>query len=96
MYKYLTVFLLLFTLAACNEADNMYSSVYCRFTFNTMLYPSCALTRAVGSAGGDFCMVKAVYRNGVPHLLLTPNRGTFAETDLDLTMNTAITGERIS
>lgn len=41
-------------------------------------------------------MVKAVYRNGVPHLLLTPNRGSYAATDLDLMMNTAITGERIS
>ena len=82
-------------LLAC-DTDNMYSSSYCRFTFNTSLYPSSALTRAVGSTGGDFCIVKAVYRNGVPHLVLTPNRGNFASTDLDLTMNTAITGERIS
>jgi hypothetical protein len=74
----------------------MYSSAYCRFTFNASQYPACALTRAVGSTGGDFCIVKAVYRNGVPHLLLTPNRGTFASTDLDLTMNTVISGERIS
>ena len=41
-------------------------------------------------------MVKHVIKNGVPHLLLTPNRGTFAPTDLDLTINTAISGERIS
>jgi hypothetical protein len=82
-------------LTAC-ETDNMYSNAYCRFTFNASLYPSSALTRAIGSAGGDFCMVKAVSRNGATHLLLTPNRGSFAATDLDLTMNTAITGERIS
>ena len=87
--------LLLLLLTAC-QTDNMYSSAYCRFTFNTTLYPSSALTRAVGSAGGDFCIVRAVVRNGVPHLLLTPNRGTFADSDLDLTMNTAITAERIS
>ncbi len=78
------------------ETDNMYSSAYCRFTFNASLYPSSALTRAVGSTGGDFCIVKVVYKKGVPHLLLTPNRGTFAPTDLDLMMNTAISGERIS
>ena len=83
-------------LLSCTETDNMYSSAYCRFTFNTTTYPSSALTRAVGSGGGDFCMVKATYRNGVPHLILTPNRGTYAATDLDLAMNTAISGERIS
>ena len=88
-------FLSIVYLEAC-EADNMYSTKYCRFTFNTSIYPSSALTRAVGSTGGDFCMVKHVIKNGVPHLLLTPNRGTFAPTDLDLTMNTAISGERIS
>ena len=77
-------------LTACSETDNLYSSAYCSFTFNTSLYPSSALTRAVAGGGGDFCIVKATYRNGVPHLLLTPNRGTFAATDLDLTMNTAI------
>ena len=86
---------LLCLMAAC-ETDNMYSSAYCRFTFNASLYPSSALTRAVGSTGGDFCIVKAQTKNGVPHLLLTPNRGTYAQTDLDLAMNTAITGERIS
>ena len=74
----------------------MYSSAYCRFTFNTTTYPSSALTRAVASGGCDFCIVKATYKNGVPHLQLTPNRGTYAATDLDLTMNTAISGERIS
>ena len=82
-------------LSAC-QTDSMYSSAYCRFTFNASLYPSSALTRAVGSTGGDFCIVKATTQNGATHLLLTPNRGTFAATDLDLTMNTAISGERIS
>ncbi len=86
---------LLCLLAAC-QTDNMYSSAYCRFTFNASLYPSSALTRAVGSAGGDFCIVKASVRNGITHLLLTPNRGTYAQTDLDLPMNTAISGERTS
>lgn len=90
-----TTYCSLFTLSAC-EADNMYSSSYCNFVFLANLYPSSALTRAVGSAGGDFCIVKAVREQGVTHLKLTPNRGTYAATDLDLTMNTAITGERIS
>ena len=89
------LFLVLFLLTAC-EADNMYSSSYCNFVFLAKLYPSCALTRAVGSTGGDFCMVKAVNESGAIHLKLTPNRGTYAATDLDLVMSTAITGERIS
>ena len=93
--KFLLTLLCCCLLASC-ETDNMYSSAYCRFTFNTSIYPSSALTRAVGSTGGDFCIVKAVSQRGVPHLLLTPNRGSYAATDLDLTMNTAISGERIS
>lgn len=97
MMRRLCVLITLFlTLTGCTETDNMYSSAYCRFTFNTTIYPSSALTRAVTSGGGYFCIVKAVYKNGVPHLVLTPNRGTYAATDLDLTMNTAISGERIS
>lgn len=96
MMRRLCVFIILLaTLSGC-ETDNIYSSAYCRFTFNTTIYPSSALTRAVASGGGDFCIVKATSKNGVPHLLLTPNRGAYAATDLDLTMNTAISGERIS
>jgi hypothetical protein len=82
-------------LPAC-EADNMYSSSYCNFVFYANLYPTSALTRAVGGTGGDFCMVKAVVEKGATHLKLTPNRGSYASTDLDLLMNTAITGQRIS
>ena len=89
-------FLSFLTLMPACEADNMYSSAYCNFVFLTKLYPSCALTRAVGSGGGDFCIVKAEVQRGVTHLKLTPNRGTYAATDLDLTMSTAITAERIS
>lgn len=91
----ISFFSFLIFMTSC-ETDNMYSSAYCRFTFNASLYPSSALTRALGSTGGDFCIVKATMRNGVTHLLLTPNRGSYAQTDLDLAMNTAITGERIS
>lgn len=91
----LLALLLLAVLAAC-ETDDMYSSAYCRFTFHASLYPSSALTRAIGSTGGDFCIVKAVNQGGGTHLLLTPNRGTYAPSDLDLLMNTAISGERIS
>jgi len=96
MFRQLIIVVVLLCLTMGCETDSMYSSAYCRFTFNASLYPSSALTRAIGSAGGDFCMVKAVKRSGIPHLLLTPNRGSFAASDLDLTMNTAITGERIS
>lgn len=83
-------------LAFACQADNMYSTNYCNFVFLSHLYPSSALTRAVGSGGGDFCIVKAVVERGVTHLKLTPNRGTYAATDLDLVMSTAITGERIT
>jgi hypothetical protein len=95
MYRKILAAIFGLLLIAC-DADNMYSSVYCNFVFLTNLYPSCALTRAVGSGGGDFCIVKATVEHGVTHLKLTPNRGTYAATDLDLTMSTAITAERIS
>ncbi len=83
-------------LAFACQADNMYSTNYCNFVFFANLYPSSALTRAVGSTGGDFCIVKAVVEQGVTHLKLTPNRGSYAATDLDLVMSTAIAGERIT
>ncbi|MBQ9356281.1 MAG: hypothetical protein IJT98_03215 [Prevotella sp.] len=95
MGKRLLLLLPFLCLTAC-QTDNMYTSAYCRFVFDTKLYPSSALTRAVGSTGGDFCIVKAVSKQGATHLLLTPNRGSYAGTDLDLTMNTAISGERVS
>ena len=94
VYSFL-VALLGLLLTAC-EADNMYSTNYCNFVFFSNLYPSSALTRAVGSTGGDFCIVQAVVENGVTHLKLKPNQGVYAPTDLDLVMSTAITGERIS
>lgn len=95
MRRVIFLITLLYALAAC-EADNMYSSSYCNFVFYANLYPTSALTKSVGGTGGEFCIVKAVPKNGVVHLILTPNSGTYAETDLDLTMNIAITNERIS
>ena len=79
---------------AC-ETDNMYSSHDCYFVFQASLYPSCALTRSVTS-NGCFCIVKAVMEHGVTHLKLTPNQGTYATPDLDLTMSTALSGRPIS
>ena len=87
--------LLLVLLCAC-EADNLYSSSYCNFIFQASLYPTSALTISVASSGGNFCIVKAVLENGVYHLKLTPNQGSYANSDLDLTMNTAIGNERIN
>ena len=74
----------------------MYSSHDCYFTFQASMFPSSALTRSVGSTGGNFCIVKAVMERGVTHLKLTPNQGTYASTDLDLTMSTAVNGRAIS
>ncbi|MBR1448364.1 MAG: hypothetical protein IJ588_06435 [Prevotella sp.] len=91
----LTLLLLGLLLMAC-EIDNQYSSAYCSFVFQANIYPTSALTRAVGGTGGDFCIVKAVMERGVYHLKLTPNQGTYDQTDLDLTMSTAIGNERIS
>lgn len=82
-------------LVAC-ETDNQFSSSYCNFVFQASLYPTSALTRAIGGAGGDFCIVKAVQERGVYHLKLTPNQGTFEASDLDLTMSTTIGNSRIS
>ncbi len=93
--KEIAIFVLALLAASC-ETDNMYSSHDCYFVFNASLYPSSALTRAVGSTGGDFCIVKAVMEHGVTHLKLTPNKGSFAATDLDLTMSTVVGGRAIS
>ena len=87
--------LLTLVLYAC-EVDNLYSSYYCNFMFQANLYPTSALTNAITSSGGNFCIVKAVLEKGVWHLKLTPNQGSFADSDLDLTMNTAIGNERIN
>ena len=74
---------------AC-EADNQYSSATCYFVFQASPFPTSALTRAVSGAGGDFCIVKAVMEKGVYHLKLTPNQGSFDQTDLDLTISNAV------
>ena len=63
--KLLPLILLLFW--SC-ETDNLYSSVYCNFVFQANIYPTSALTRAIGGTGGDFCIVKAVMEKGVWHL----------------------------
>ena len=79
---------------SCNT-DNMYSTHDCYFVFQASLYPSSALTRSVTN-NGSFCIVKAVMEHGVTHLKLTPNQGTYAAPDLDLTMSTAVSGRPIS
>ena len=81
--------LLLLLLSAC-EVDNQFSSTYCNFMFLASLHPTSALTNAIASSGGNFCIVKAVQEKGVWHLKLTPNQGSFAASDLDLAMKTDI------
>lgn len=88
----ISLFVLLF--ASC-ETDNMYSSHDCYFVFQASLFPSSALTRSV-VINGSFCMVKAVMERGVTHLKLTPNQGTYAVTDLDLTMSTVVGGRAVN
>jgi len=90
------ILLIMLMLSIGCETDNMYSSHDCYFVFQASLYRSSALTRSVGSTGGNFCIVKAVMERGVTHLKLTPNQGTYASTDLDLTMSTAVNGRAIS
>ena len=87
--------LLLLLLSAC-EVDNQFSSTYCNFMFQASLYPTSALTNAIASSGGNFCIVKAVQEKGVWHLKLTPNQGSWEASDLDLVMNTAIGNEKLS
>lgn len=86
---------LMLVLMAC-ETEPKYNTYYdCYFVFMANLYPTSALTRAVSSPG-DFVIVKPTTERGVTHLHLTPNRGTWAATDLDLVMNTAIGNQRIN
>ena len=85
--------LMLLLCVAC-DSDNMYSSHDCYFVFQASLYPTCALTRSL-SGYGNFCIVKAVMEHGVTHLKFTPNQGTYATADLDLTMSTAISSRPI-
>ena len=86
--------LLLLLLSAC-EVDNQFSSTYCNFMFQASRFPTSALTNAIASSGGNFCIVKAVWE-GVWHLKLTPNQGSFDPSDLDLAMTTVIDNERIN
>lgn len=88
--------LLLLPLFCSCEVDNQFSSNYCNFMFQASLYSTSALTNAVASSGGDFCIVKAVLEKRVWHLKLTPNQGSFSPSDLDLAMTTAIGNERIN
>lgn len=82
-------------LSAC-DADNKYNTYYpCSFVFFTQLYPTSALTRAVTNPG-EFVIVQPETVQGVVHLKLTPNRGSWDKSDVDLIMRTAITGERLS
>ena len=85
---------LLCLLCACEE-DPQYSNTYCNFLFQAFLFPSSALTKAVSSDGGDFCIVKATGTSPV-HLKCTPNQGSYNQADLDLPMTTAIGNERLN
>lgn len=89
------LFIAICLLTACGE-DTKYNTYYpCNFVFFTNLYPTSALSRAVASPG-EFVIVKPAVRQGVTHLLLTPNHGKWASTDLDLAMQTAIGNERLN
>lgn len=88
---------LFITLIGACDADNMYSTHDCYFVFQASLYPSCALTRSVAAGSNrNFCIVKAVMERGVTHLKMTPNQGTYAASDLDLPMSTAVSGRAVS
>lgn len=82
-------------LLAC-DADNKYNTYYpCNFVFFTSLYPTSALTRAVTNPG-EFVIVQPETVQGVVHLKLQPNHGTWEQSDVDLIMRTAIGNERVS
>ena len=87
--------LLSVVLVAC-DADTKYNTTYpCNFVFFTNIYPTSALTKAVNNPG-EFVIVKPQIEQGVTHLILTPNHGTWAQSDVDLMMRTAINNERLS
>lgn len=82
-------------LLAC-DADEKYNSHYpCNFVFHTDLFPASALTYSL-SSGGMFVIVKPTVKEGVVHLMLTPNVGTWEKSQTDLVMSTAIANEKLS
>ena len=82
-------------LLAC-DADEKYSTRYlCNFVFITDYAPNCALTRSLDN-GGMFVIVKPSAKEGVVHLMLTPNTGTWQESETDVVMSTAIANEKLS
>ena len=93
--KRLLLIFLCAVLMAC-DAGNKYSTRYpCNFVFFPSQYLTSALTRALGNPG-DFVIVQPDVQQGVTHLLLTPNHGQWAQSDVDLVMRTAIGNERLS
>lgn len=80
---------------ACN-VENKYNTTYpVNFIFLTNIYQTSALTQAVGNPG-MFVMVKPYTNKGVTYLKLTPNQGTWTDSQLDIQMNTAIGNEKLS
>lgn len=90
------VFLPLFLLLAACTAEPRFSTQYpCSFVFYASSHLNSALTLAVGNAG-QFCIVEPQLKNGVTHLILTPNTGTWTKDQTDVPLVTAIENDRLS
>jgi hypothetical protein len=78
--------------SACSD-ENKYSRKFpCSFVFHTQYHPTSQLTLCLSNPG-EFVIVSATVKQGVTHLLITPNSGAQQE---DIAMATAIENERTS
>ena len=83
--------MLLTILTGC-AAEQQYSTQYaCSFLFYANIHPTSALTLALGNPGA-FVIVEPQIRQGVVHLMLTPNVGNTE----DVPMTTAKENDRLS
>lgn len=81
---------LLILLSGCDDENKISRKFPCSFVFQTQYHPTSQLTRCLGNPG-MFVIVSAEMRQGVTHLIVTPNSGGDTE---DIPMSTAIENER--
>lgn len=75
------------------SAESQYSTQYpCNFYFDTAKHPTSLLTRSLGNQG-MWVFVSVQVRQGVNHVIVSPNNG---EQDEDIAMTTEIENNRVS
>lgn len=80
-------------LAVACESEPQYSTQYpCNFYFDTAKHPTSILTRALDNLG-TWTFVSVRLRQGVNHVIVSPNSG---EPDEDIAMTTEIENNRVN